>query len=85
METPNMQAHVKIAFSLICGTASAILLAGAMSLIASQSANATTKYAQETGKPCAQCHQHPTGGPQLTPFGEKFRANGYQLSKEPAK
>lgn len=53
--------------------------------IGSRPAAATTKYAAETGKPCAQCHQHPTGGPELTPFGEKFKADGYKLPKESPK
>jgi hypothetical protein len=84
-EPTNMQLHTKNAFAQFCGIATAILIAGAMSLIASQSADATTKYAAQTGKPCAQCHQEPTGSMKLTPFGEEFKANGHELPKEPKK
>jgi hypothetical protein len=73
--------HAKIAFVLVCGTAAAILIAGTMSVVTSRSADATTQYAAQTGKPCAQCHQDPTGSMKLTPFGEKFQANGHELPK----
>ena len=73
----------KMVIGLVGGTAVAVV--GVVSMIGSRPAAATTKYAAETGKPCAQCHQHPTGGPELTPFGEKFKANGYKLPKEPLK
>ena len=59
----------------------AILIAGALFLGISRPAEATTKFAAQTGKPCAQCHQNPTGGTALTPFGEKFKANGNELPK----
>lgn len=80
-----MNFYLKCGFDLICGLAITILVSGATFLAICSPADATTKYAQETGKPCAQCHQHPTGGTALTPFGEKFRANKYVLPKEPAK
>jgi hypothetical protein len=78
-----MKVLEKMAFVLVGGTVAAILIAGAMSLLASRSANATTQFAAQTGKPCAQCHQNPTGGPALTPFGEQFKANGDELPKDP--
>jgi len=35
------------------------------------------KYAKETGKSCAECHETPAGG-ALTPYGEKFKANDFK-------
>jgi hypothetical protein len=74
-----MKMRVNICSTLVYGAAAAIVIAGAVSLIISRPADATTKYAAQTGVPCAQCHQHPTGGSELTTFGAKFKANGYEL------
>lgn len=74
-----MQVHVKNTVAVVCGTAAAILIAGAMSLTFSQTANATPAYAQQTGKPCGFCHANPAGGGKLKPAGEKFKANGHKL------
>lgn len=74
-----MQVHVKNTVALVCGTAAAILIAGAMSLTFSQTAKATPAYAQQTGKPCGFCHANPAGGGKLKPAGEKFKANGHKL------
>jgi hypothetical protein len=68
-------------FALVCGTAAAILIAGTMSLVTSQTANAKPEFAAQTGKPCGVCHQNPAGGGALKPYGEKFKANGYKLPK----
>ena len=80
-----MQSYAKKVLVVLCGTAAVIMIAGTMSLVTLRSADATTKYAAQTGKPCAQCHQDPTGSMKLTPFGEKFQANGHELPKDPAK
>ena len=74
-----MQVKMKDAVAIVCGTAAAILIAGAMSLTVSQPANAMPAYAQQTGKPCGFCHQNPGGGGPLKPAGEKFKANGHKL------
>jgi hypothetical protein len=74
-----MNMHAKKAFALICGTAAAALIAGALSVSVSQTAKATPAFAASTGKPCGQCHQNPAGGGALKPFGEKFKANGNKL------
>jgi len=52
-----------------------------MSLIVSQPAAAKPEFAAQTGKPCGTCHENPAGGGKLKPFGEKFKANGFKLSK----
>jgi hypothetical protein len=68
-------------FALVCGTAAAILIAGTMSLVTSQTANAKPEFAAQTGKPCGTFHQNPAGGGALKPFGQNFKTNGYKLSK----
>ena len=54
--------------------AAAAFLIALTSLFILCSAAATEKYAAETGVPCAQCHQYPTGDARLTPFGKAFVA-----------
>jgi hypothetical protein len=56
-------------------------VAGAAFLLIAVPAAATTKFAQETGQPCAACHVRPDGGRELTPFGKEFQANGNKLPK----
>ena len=73
-----MNTYVTKAFALVCGTAVAALIAGAMLVTVSQTAKATPAFAAATGKPCGQCHQNPAGGGALKPFGEKFKANGFK-------
>lgn len=41
-----------------------------------QKANAVTQFARRTGMACVQCH---SAFPRLTPFGEKFKYNGFQV------
>jgi len=55
------------------------LLFAATMVVASREAAATPAYAQQTGKPCGQCHVNPAGGGKLTSFGSKFQANGHKL------
>ena len=74
-----MQLNTKKAGVLFCGTAAALLIAGALSLTVSQPANATPAFAQQTSKPCGFCHVNPAGGGKLKPAGEKFKANGNKL------
>jgi hypothetical protein len=76
-----MKVHAKKAFVVVCGTAAAILIAGAISVTVSKTANAKPEFAAQTGKPCAQCHENPAGGGKLKPFGEKFKENGFKLPK----
>jgi len=76
-----MKVHAKKAFALVCGTAAAIAVVGALSLINSRPADAKPEFAAQTGKPCGTCHQNPAGGGALKPFGEKFKENGFKLPK----
>jgi len=76
-----MKLDAKKTFVFVCGAAAAILIAGTMSVIVSQSASAKPEFAAQTGKPCGECHQNPAGGGALKEFGEKFKANGFKLPK----
>ncbi|MDA8233170.1 MAG: hypothetical protein M0006_17705 [Magnetospirillum sp.] len=53
------------------GTAAAVLL------VSSKPAEAVPSYARQTGLACEACH---TVFPQLTPFGRRFKLNGYTLT-----
>jgi hypothetical protein len=72
-------------YSTVARGAAAILVAAAISLTISNSAYATAQFASQSGKPCAQCHEKPDGGPELTAFGKAFQANGNKLPTQPAK
>jgi hypothetical protein len=76
-----MRAYAKRAFVLACSTAAATVIVGAASLIISRPAVATAQFAKDTGKACGDCHAAAKGGGPLTPFGEKFKANGNKLPK----
>src|SRR6266852_6084944 len=41
---------------------------------------AVPSYSRQTGMPCATCHFAP---PELTPFGRKFKLDGYVLTTKP--
>jgi len=67
---------------LTFGALAAALAIGALFVVsAPRSANAKPEFAAATGKPCASCHQNPSGGGPLKPAGEAFKANGYKLKK----
>jgi cytochrome c5 len=74
-----MRVFAKSAFVLACSTAAAAVIVGAASLIISRPAAATAQFTKETGKACGDCHTAAKGGGPLTPFGEKFKANGNKL------
>ncbi|WP_233842885.1 cytochrome C [Dyella sp. 2HG41-7] len=48
----------------------------ALLMLASTSAHAVPAFARQTGSSCADCHAG-AYGPALTPFGMKFKLNGY--------
>ncbi len=49
---------------------------GSALLMAMPAAQAVPSYARQTGSECAACHVGGFG-PQLTPYGIKFKINGY--------
>lgn len=52
----------------------AILIAGAMIIVAPRSVQATPQFSSQTGKACGACHTNPAGGGKLTAAGEAFKA-----------
>jgi hypothetical protein len=64
------------------GSAAALVIGVAVSFAPVRAASATEQFTKDTGKPCAACHESPTGGGKLTPYGERFKANGNKLPAE---
>lgn len=67
--------HSAAAFVFGGTTICALLLVGA-AVVFPQRAWAIPSFARQTGQPCSSCH---TAFPQLTPFGRRFKLNGYTL------
>ena len=44
------------------------------------SAHAVPSYSRQTGLACNSCHYTP---PELTPFGRKFKLEGYTFATKP--
>jgi hypothetical protein len=62
-----------------CGLISAaavLLLAGFLTIGYAPPANALPSYARQTGQPCGTCH---TDFPGLTPYGRRFKLEGYTM------
>jgi cytochrome c2 len=76
-----MRTYAKRAFVLACSTAAAAVIVGAASLVISRPAVATAQFGKDTGKACGDCHIAAKGAGPLTPFGEKFKANGNKMPK----
>ncbi len=55
-------------------TAFALLLVGAAIVLPTQPVSALPSFARQTGQPCATCH---SAFPQLTPYGRRFKLEGY--------
>ncbi len=51
-----------------------LLLAGAGVVLAPRPASALPSFARQTGQPCSTCH---SAFPQLTPYGRRFKLEGY--------
>lgn len=80
-ETPRTVKEIATAaWCLASGISGAILIAGMITALAPQPAQATAAYTKQTGLPCMKCHTAPTGGADhLTDFGKQFQANGHQV------
>lgn len=61
---------------------SLLLLAGLMLTLAPRPAAAVPSFSRQTGLGCGACH---TAFPQLTPFGRRFKLNGYTQMAPDAK
>jgi hypothetical protein len=58
----------------------ALAMANAMALFAPGTAHAVPSFARQTGLACEACH---TVFPELTPFGRRFKINGYTIDNLP--
>jgi hypothetical protein len=47
-----------------------------------KAATAKPEFAAKTGFPCGQCHVSATGGGTLKPYGQAFKANGFEVKKK---
>ncbi len=68
---------MKLTRPLLC-----LMAVGTVILIlgTSRDTRAVPSYSRQTGMPCATCHFAP---PELTPFGRKFKLDGYVLTTKP--
>src|SRR5512143_4129688 len=55
---------------------SAAFIVGVVMLVSAMHAQAVPSFARQTGIACEGCH---TVFPELTPFGRKFKMNGYLI------
>jgi mono/diheme cytochrome c family protein len=74
-----MKHTTKHSFLLAGAGAGIVAIVGVLGMLAARPALATAQFAKETGKSCGACHTAAAGGGPLTPFGEKFHANGDKL------
>lgn len=58
----------------------ALMLSGLAAMLGTQSAYAVPSFGRQTGLACEACH---TAFPELTPFGRRFKLNGYVLDNLP--
>src|SRR6202034_853829 len=62
------------------GAVAMLLLAASALMLVSTPARAVPPFARHTGLACEDCH---TVSPELTPFGRRFKLNGYTLTTRP--
>jgi len=72
-----MKTTTKRSYLLAGAGAAGVMLV--ICVVAARPALATVQFAKDTGKSCGTCHTAAAGGGPLTPFGEKFHANGDKL------
>ncbi len=87
MDRPEIRRTAKLmrgaAFYSSLAAGAAVLIGGAMAVVALQSAQATPAFTAQTKLPCTNCHTSPAGGADhLTDFGKEFQANGNKLPKK---
>jgi hypothetical protein len=73
-----------LASLLVCGfLVFAFLLIGSRSAsalpISGVGVNALPTFAKKYGMPCSSCHE---AWPKLSPFGQAFKDNGYQMGND---
>jgi hypothetical protein len=62
------------------GAVAAMALGGSALMLVAPQARAVPPFARQTGLACEACHTMP---PELTPFGRRFKLNGYTLTTRP--
>jgi hypothetical protein len=67
MRNPKQMGTIMAA---VTRTATVILIAGAMTTVASRQTMANSDMAKKTGRPCAKCHTAP---PALNDYGKKYK------------
>src|ERR1700687_445581 len=67
-------------FGLFSGILSKLFAILSLVVVSVPSVHAVPSYSRQTGMPCATCHYAP---PELTPFGRKFKLEGYTLTTKP--
>lgn len=70
------------AIPLMCGGVgllTAALIAGGITLLPPNAAQAKPAYAAATGLPCTKCHTGAPGKATVNDFGKTFAANGHKL------
>jgi hypothetical protein len=65
-----------VSFQAVAAALVLLAISGVCLLVTAQPAAAVPSFARQTGQPCASCH---TAFPELTPFGRRFKLNGYTL------
>lgn len=80
MHAPPLASHIAKRNGTLVTRACLPALAAiaALSALFVEPAQAIPSFADQTGQPCQACHVGGLG-PQLTPFGRKFKINGYTL------
>ena len=66
--------HTAAVYAFGGSTFFALLLVGAGVVLPLEPVSALPSLARQTGQPCAACH---TAFPQLTPYGRRFKLEGY--------
>ena len=67
-------------FGLISAAAAVVVLTGILIIGFAPPAQALPSFARQTGQPCGACHTDFAG---LTPYGRRFKINGYTLGGGP--
>lgn len=75
-----MEALKSIFRKRLIGATQAVFLVVAPILLFHSESLAVPSYSRQTGMACSSCHYSP---PELTPFGRKFKLEGYTFSTKP--
>ena len=77
---PRFSSGFRASATFLLKTFGPVLFIALLLTIFKPEAHAVPSYSRETGLPCASCHFAP---PELTPFGRKFKLDGYVFTTKP--